>query len=100
MRHPSGQTLHCLSSLTVSESPILFVQYKRSNQLLPCLVLLNGLGKDQNGTPKWFDSVKYSAQPLKDCEVQNITAVINFQDRGHKLTVSAQCLELECLLDV
>lgn len=50
--------------------------------------LLNGLGAYQNGTPKWFDSVKYNAEPLQSCTVQNITALINFQDRGHKLTVS------------
>ncbi|KAG8684431.1 hypothetical protein FRC08_013693 [Ceratobasidium sp. 394] len=64
----------------------------RTNSTLPIFsyTLLNGLGKNQNGTPKWFDSIKYSAEPLENCEVQNITALINFQDRGHKLTVSSQ----------
>ncbi|KAG8705806.1 hypothetical protein FRC09_002749 [Ceratobasidium sp. 395] len=65
----------------------------RTNSTLPIFsyTLLNGLGKNQNGTPKWFDSIKYSAEPLVGCEVQNMTALINFQDRGHKLTSHIIC---------
>jgi hypothetical protein len=49
--------------------------------------LLNGLGTFRNGTPKWFDSLPYRSEPLENCTVQTITALINFQDRGHKLKV-------------
>ncbi|KAG8742211.1 hypothetical protein FRC10_001790 [Ceratobasidium sp. 414] len=59
----------------------------RTNSTLPIFsyTLLNGLGKYQNGTPKWYDSIEYSAQPLENCEVQNITALIDFQNRAHTL---------------
>ncbi|KAG9084925.1 hypothetical protein FRC06_003833, partial [Ceratobasidium sp. 370] len=65
----------------------------RTNSTLPIFsyTLLNGLGKYQNGTPRWYDSIEYSAQPLENCEVQNITAVIDFQNRGHTLTSSVIC---------
>ncbi|KAG9125901.1 hypothetical protein FRC07_005699 [Ceratobasidium sp. 392] len=65
----------------------------RTNSTLPIFsyTLLNGLGKYQNGTPRWYDSIEYNAQPLERCEVQNITALIDFQNRGHVLTSQVIC---------
>jgi hypothetical protein len=53
---------------------------------------MNGLGTSRNANgeeqPKWYDAPRYRAEPLKNCTIQNITALISFQDRSHKLTVS------------
>ncbi|KAG8743556.1 hypothetical protein FRC12_015027 [Ceratobasidium sp. 428] len=65
----------------------------RTNSTLPIFsyTLLNGLGKYQNDTPRWYDSIEYSAQPLESCEVQNITALIDFQNRGLVTTSQVIC---------
>ncbi|KAH7337538.1 hypothetical protein B0J17DRAFT_768716 [Rhizoctonia solani] len=69
----------------------------RTNSTLPIFVytLMNGLGTFRNANgedeTKWYDAPRYRAEPLKNCIIQNITAVINFQDRGHKLTSQIVC---------
>ncbi|KEP48158.1 putative transmembrane protein [Rhizoctonia solani 123E] len=66
----------------------------RTNSTLPIFsyTILNGLGTITypNGTQeaKWYDALPYRNEPLEKCTVQNITAMINFQDRG--ITVMAQ----------
>ncbi|CUA68716.1 hypothetical protein RSOLAG22IIIB_08082 [Rhizoctonia solani] len=69
----------------------------RTNSTLPLFAytLTNGLGLSRNANgdeePRWYDAPRYRAEPLKNCIVQNITALINFQDRGFKLTSQIVC---------
>ncbi|CAE6438367.1 unnamed protein product [Rhizoctonia solani] len=68
----------------------------RTNSTLPIFAytLMNGLGTSRNTNeeaPKWYSAPRYRAEPLENCIVQNITALINFQDRGHKLTSEIIC---------
>ncbi|CAE6384220.1 unnamed protein product [Rhizoctonia solani] len=69
----------------------------RTNSTLPIFAytLMNGLGTSRNANgeeqPKWYDAPRYRAEPLKNCTIQNITALINFQDRSHKLTSQIVC---------
>ncbi|EUC61433.1 transmembrane protein, putative [Rhizoctonia solani AG-3 Rhs1AP] len=69
----------------------------RTNSTLPIFsyTLMNGLGVSRNVNgeeqPRWYDAPRYRAEPLKNCIVQNITALINFQDREHKLTSQIVC---------
>ncbi|KDN34246.1 hypothetical protein RSAG8_12655, partial [Rhizoctonia solani AG-8 WAC10335] len=69
----------------------------RTNSTLPIFTytLMNGLGISRNANgeeqPRWYDAPRYRAEPLRNCIVQNITALINFQDRGHKLTSQIVC---------
>ncbi|KAF8717182.1 hypothetical protein RHS02_09702, partial [Rhizoctonia solani] len=69
----------------------------RTNSTLPifALALMNGLGVSRNANggeePKWYDAPRYRAEPLRNCTIQNMTALINFQDRGHKLTSQIVC---------
>ncbi|KAH7337540.1 hypothetical protein B0J17DRAFT_768718 [Rhizoctonia solani] len=57
--------------------------------------LTNGLGTFSNANrveePRWYNAPHYRAEPLKNCIIQNITALINFQNRGHKLTSQIVC---------
>ncbi|CAE6461222.1 unnamed protein product [Rhizoctonia solani] len=69
----------------------------RTNSTVPIFfyTLVNGLGvfPDAKGMeePRWYNEPHYHAEPLKNCTVQNITALFNFQDRGHKLTAHIIC---------
>ncbi|ELU42845.1 hypothetical protein AG1IA_03123 [Rhizoctonia solani AG-1 IA] len=69
----------------------------RTNSTLPIFAytLMNGLGVSRNANgdeePKWYDAPRYRAEPLRNCTIQNMTALINFQDRGHKLTSQIVC---------
>ncbi|KAF8692790.1 hypothetical protein RHS03_08556, partial [Rhizoctonia solani] len=57
--------------------------------------LVNGLGSfiGQNGMeePRWYGAPHYHAEPLTNCTVQNITALFDFQNRGHKLMSQITC---------
>jgi hypothetical protein len=52
---------------------------------------MNGLGAFPNANgveePRWYHAPHYHAEPLKNCIVENMTALLNFQDREHKVTV-------------
>ncbi|KAJ1301183.1 hypothetical protein OPQ81_003594 [Rhizoctonia solani] len=69
----------------------------RTNSTLPIFTytLTNGLGTFRNANgeeePKWYDAPHYRAEPLQNCIVQNITALFNFQDHGHKLKSQIVC---------
>ncbi|CAE6458917.1 unnamed protein product [Rhizoctonia solani] len=69
----------------------------RTNSTLPIFAytILNGLGTITypNGTQeaKWYDALPYRSEPLETCTVQNITALVNFQDRGLTMTAQIVC---------
>ncbi|CAE6384241.1 unnamed protein product [Rhizoctonia solani] len=69
----------------------------RTNSTLPIFAytILNGLGTvtHPNGTQeaKWYDALPYRSEPLETCTVQNITALVNFQDRGLTMTAQIVC---------
>ncbi|CAE6484021.1 unnamed protein product [Rhizoctonia solani] len=93
-------------SLTISATPgpcqpLTLPQHAtsiRTNSTLPIFAytLLNGLGAITypNGTQeaKWYDSLPYRSEPLENCTVQNMTSMINFQDRGIRTTAQIVCL--------
>ncbi|CAE6384198.1 unnamed protein product [Rhizoctonia solani] len=56
---------------------------------------MNGLGAFPNANgveePRWYHAPHYHAEPLKNCIVENMTALLNFQDREHKVTAHIIC---------
>ncbi|CAE6449178.1 unnamed protein product [Rhizoctonia solani] len=69
----------------------------RTNSTLPIFTytLMNGLGMSRHANgeeePTWYSAPRYRAEPLKNCIVQNMTALINFLDREYKLTSQIVC---------
>ncbi|ELU35614.1 hypothetical protein AG1IA_10356 [Rhizoctonia solani AG-1 IA] len=59
------------------------------------VTLVNGVGSfiGQNGMEesRWYGAPHYHAEPLTNCTVQNITALFDFQNRGHKLMSQITC---------
>ncbi|KAF8752314.1 hypothetical protein RHS01_07967 [Rhizoctonia solani] len=49
------------------------------------------LSSEWNGRTRWYGAPHYHAEPLTNCTVQNITALFDFQNRGHKLMSQITC---------
>ncbi|KAF8685210.1 hypothetical protein RHS04_01000 [Rhizoctonia solani] len=90
---------HATSIRTNSTLPIFAYSTWYNKKLLgdtdKITAILNGLGAitHPNGTQeaKWYDALPYRSEPLESCTVQNITALVNFQDRGITTTAQIVC---------